>query len=157
MADPASVALSFLHLLFALLWVGGTYFFYRVFQPGLAILPLELQRKVNQRVGGRVVLLTWLAVAGVAATGLASASLRGTLALSDLAGTLRGQLLLAEAGVFVAAALLARRLAKTLPILWKEPSMEGVKSAQVRVAKAARIQLCLLLGVLLLEAARAGL
>jgi uncharacterized membrane protein len=157
MAEPGAIALNFFHLLFALLWVGGTYFFYRVFQPGLAILPLELQRKVNQRVAGRVVLLTWLAIAGIAATGLLSAASRGGLGPSDLAGTLRGQLLLAEAGLFVAAALLARRLAKTLPILWKEPSIEGVKSAQERIARTARVQLYLLLGVLLLEAARAGL
>lgn len=157
MADAGGIVLGFLHLLFAILWVGGTYFLYKVFQPSLAVLPLELQKKVNQRVAGRVVLLTWLAIAGVAATGLASAASRGTLAPSVLAGTLKGQLLLAEAGLFVPMVLLARGLARTVPRLWKEAEIQAIQGAQARIQRMAKAQLILLLGGLLLEVARSGL
>lgn len=157
MADIALVVLGWLHLLAVVVWVGGTYYFYRVFQPSLAALPLELARKMNQRVAGRVVLLTWLAILGVAATGLLSASLGGALTPGALLGTLPGNLLLGLAAVFGAMALLAWLLAKTVPRTWRETTADAMKEAQAKVQRLARAQLLLALVAILLEVARAGL
>lgn len=74
-----------IHLLAAMLWLGGTFFLAIVGAPVLRrVEPAELRSELFRRLGTRFRAVGWIAIAVLVATGIANLAFRGMLNLETL-------------------------------------------------------------------------
>jgi uncharacterized membrane protein len=84
------------HVLAAILWVGGTVFLAAVAAPALRTLPPQERGALMARIGRRFRVMGWTALALLVATGLHTSARLGLLSADVLTGTAEGRLLLVK-------------------------------------------------------------
>ncbi len=148
----------FLHILAALIWVGGLFFVVLVLRPVVGKLePQSLQGKLFDLVGKQFRLVGWIALAVLVVTGLLNLHFRGigTDHLASVAfwrsgwGTLLAIKLSLVAIVLISSYLHDFRLAPALTQKLQEPSIsaEALNVLRKRVSWLARINGLLVLGI----------
>ncbi len=73
-----------IHILAAMLWLGGMLFLAAVAAPELRLVDAELRRLLYQRLGERFRTIGWICIAVLVATGVLNLDYRGFLAMSVL-------------------------------------------------------------------------
>lgn len=133
MVDVYHLTIASVHVLMAVLAVGGSFFANRIMRPSVEDLPPEQLSEVMQSYGKRFTALIWASLILLGASGLLRADYFGVLTMDVLFGSLYGNVLLLKmillvvlAAIAVSTTILSRRMAEA-------SSKEEAMSAQNKI------------------------
>jgi uncharacterized membrane protein len=157
MVDAYDLTVASVHVLMAVLAVGGSFFANRIMRPSIEDLPPEKLSEVMQSFGKRFTALIWASLILLGASGLLRADYFGVLTMDVLFGSLYGYVLLLKmillvvlAAIAVSTTVLSRRMAEA-------SSKEEAMSAQSKIKTLSETALGIgILIVLLAVALRVG-
>ncbi len=99
--------IGFIHVMAAVVVIGGSFFMNFIFNPSVKDLDPSVAGKINQAVGLRFTAIVWISLLLILVTGLIRVFGAGTVTLDTIFTTSYGQILVAKIGLFVVTTVFA--------------------------------------------------